>query len=311
VPPNTSGPEGMAVGPDGNLWVGVQYSNQIARVTPAGVVTMYSVPTPNGDPIDITRGPDGYMWFAEYGAVGKLGRINPINGQFSEIPLPRPTQLWGVAVGPDHNIWFTEFSDHAIGEIRLSDGHLFEYTTPLTVSTPSVIIPGPNNDLWFTEEGGGQIGRITVDGHITEFPLPNQGADPGPCGIVVGPDGNIWFAEQGAGKIGRLTLPDHVFTLFDLPTPNSDPTEMAIGPDGNIWIAEGQINGQPGNQLARMIINGTQVTFTEFKVPTPASIPYSVITGPGHKLWFTEDAATQVGAMDLFPHMSYLPLTDR
>jgi virginiamycin B lyase len=244
------------------------------------------------------------------GNVGKLGRINPTTGLFSEITLPRPMQLWGVTVGPDHNIWFTEFSNHAIGEIRLSDMHLLEYSTPLTVSTPSVITPGNSNDLWFTEEGGGQIGHITVGGQITEYPLPNQAADPGPCGIVLGPDGNVWFAEQGAGKIGRMTLPDHTITLYDPPTPNSDPTEMAIGPDGNIWFAEGMINGQPGNQLARINM-GAQVTITEFKVPTPASIPYSVITGPNHKLWFTEDAVAQVGTMDLFPTRTYLPLTER
>src|SRR5262249_43040338 len=37
---------------------------------------------------------------------------------------------------------------------------------------------------------------------ITEFPVPDAGADP--VDIAVGPDGALWFTEQHADRIGRI-----------------------------------------------------------------------------------------------------------
>lgn len=62
---------------------------------------------------------------------------------------------------------------------------------------------GPDRALWFTEWGSNQIGRITMQGEITEYPIPTQNAEP--HGIASGPDGAIWFAEE-CNKIGRLSL---------------------------------------------------------------------------------------------------------
>ena len=55
----------------------------------------------------------------------------------------------------------------------------------------------------FTEPNGGIIGRITPNGTITEFPLPNK-FNSNPFPITAGPDGNLWFAELPP-KIGRMT----------------------------------------------------------------------------------------------------------
>jgi streptogramin lyase len=54
-------PEGIAAGPDGNLWYTATGSGgAIARITPTGTITEYTAGlTTNGDPRDITAGPDG------------------------------------------------------------------------------------------------------------------------------------------------------------------------------------------------------------------------------------------------------------
>ncbi|WP_460074592.1 virginiamycin B lyase family protein, partial [Priestia megaterium] len=54
-----------------------------------------------------------------------------------------------------------------------------------------------------TEWGSNQIGRITVNGEITEYPIPTANAEP--HGIVVGSDQALWFAEE-CNKLGRLSF---------------------------------------------------------------------------------------------------------
>jgi len=67
-----SGPQGIAVGADGNLWFTEFGSNQVGRITTAGVVTEF----PAGNlPFYIAAGPDGNLWFTEFTSAGKIGRM--------------------------------------------------------------------------------------------------------------------------------------------------------------------------------------------------------------------------------------------
>ena len=74
---NVGVPQGIASGPDGNLWFTYQdfttAADAIGRITLGGAITLIPTPTANGGPTDITAGPDGNMWFTE--AVGNIGRI--------------------------------------------------------------------------------------------------------------------------------------------------------------------------------------------------------------------------------------------
>ena len=88
--------------------------------------------------------------------------------------------------------------------------------------------------MWFVElsgrmdgrqPDGNRVGRITLDGKVTEFPIPS--ATGSPINIAVGPDRNIWFTK--AGKLGRVT-PDGVITEFDVP-PGGGPTGLSAGSD--------------------------------------------------------------------------------
>lgn len=65
---------GIASGPDGNLWFTDFGANQVGRVTTAGAIVEFDLPTASAFPDGITAGPDGNMWFTEFTA-GEIGRI--------------------------------------------------------------------------------------------------------------------------------------------------------------------------------------------------------------------------------------------
>jgi virginiamycin B lyase len=69
--PASRGAQDIAAGSDGNLWFtedGVGAPG-IGRITPAGIITEFSVP---GGSIEIASGPDGKLWFTQPNAVGNL-----------------------------------------------------------------------------------------------------------------------------------------------------------------------------------------------------------------------------------------------
>jgi streptogramin lyase len=198
---------------------------------------------------------------------------------FQEFPVPTAgTVPLSITVGPDGNLWFSEFSASNLGRITTA-GVVTEFpTSNATVG----VTAGPDGKIWFTEQSVNKVGRMATDGVlIGEFSFP-----PGslPEAIITGPDGNLWLTEPGTDHIGRLT-PSGVLTEFPVPA-NSGPKVICVGPDGNLWFTEFQ-----GNRIGRITTLGV---LTEFPVPTPNSTPVG-IAALGNDLWFCETAAAKIG----------------
>ena len=177
-----------------------------------------------------------------------------------------------------------------------------EFPVPETLGgNPSEITAGPDGALWFTEfRYEAFIGRISTDGVITGFPIPEPWASwANPAGITTGPDGNLWFtlADFDMGffsSICRMT-PAGVFTVFPLSNNLSAPCDITAGSDGNLWFTECNING---NAIGRITPDGD---ITEFPLPTSGMghYPYQITAGPDGNLWFTEPYLGRIGKITI------------
>jgi uncharacterized repeat protein (TIGR01451 family) len=219
------------------------------------------------------------------------------SGTINEFPvLTAGSQLWGIAAGPDGNVWFAERIVNKIGRITPT-GVVTEFTVPTATSQPDGLAGGPDGNVWFTEDAGNKVGKITPAGAITEFAVPTGGSSP--TAIVTGPDSNLWFTERVANRIGRITTAG-VFTEFTIPTAGSGPDGIAAGPDGNLWFVE---NG--ANKIGRVTTAGTM---TEFPVPTVNSGPQDMFAGPDGNLWFTEANANKIGRITISGAITEFPI---
>jgi virginiamycin B lyase len=57
------------------LWFTETSGNRVAQVTTDGDIFEYAIPTPGSQPVGITQGPDGAVWFAEF-IANKIGRLD-------------------------------------------------------------------------------------------------------------------------------------------------------------------------------------------------------------------------------------------
>ena len=193
-------PRGITAGPDGDVWFGVDAVDAIGRVTPGGVVTLFTARITNpAFPESIVLGPDGNLWFSE--ESGRIGRITPtgVVTEFTAGITPGSSPA-GITVGPDGNLWFTELTGNRIGRITTA-GVVTEFTVGAP-SSPWGITVGPDGNFWFGNEGGVTgIGRMTPAGVVTFFSAGFTGTVY--CATTA-PDGNIWFTEPCCARIGRL-----------------------------------------------------------------------------------------------------------
>jgi hypothetical protein len=86
-----------------------------ATLTTVPVAQEYATTTSNSQPNEIITGPDGNIWFTDFGN-NKIGKITQ-SGTITEYGtgITASAGLYGITVGPDGNIWFTEFNNSAIG----------------------------------------------------------------------------------------------------------------------------------------------------------------------------------------------------
>jgi streptogramin lyase len=297
--PSGGGGGVITPGPDGALWFTEPSSNRIGRVTTDGIVTEYTVPTPNSSPTGISGpaaiavGPDGALWFPEY-LGSKIGRITT-SGVITEYPLPHPTSYPdGIVAGPDGALWFTEFLSTsfqgAIGRISTAGQVTNEYPITTTVfdngTRPQTIISGSDGALWFTTGGNEapQIGRITTSGVMTDDSWQGAGGVPANgsfcCITSSGPDGELWFTEDIVNRIGRLTTNGTV-KEYQLPSTlnggriNWEPEGIVTGPDGALWFTE-----VAGDKLGRITTAGV---ITEYDAPKSGG---GITVGPDGALWY-------------------------
>jgi streptogramin lyase len=105
-------PGAIVAGP-GGLWF-TDAGPSIGHITPAGKVTHFQIPG-RGYLYDLTRGPDGNIWFGPWERRDRapaIGKITP-NGRlraFTTRKRHRHGTLGALTAGPDGAVWFTESS---------------------------------------------------------------------------------------------------------------------------------------------------------------------------------------------------------
>jgi len=244
----------------------------------------------DGDLLSITVGPDGALWFTETSS-GAIGRVD-VTGHVTSYPVsPSAGVPVAITSGPDGNLWFTlgGGSQQGIGRITPA-GAISVFPFGKAFDTELDITAGPDGNLWFTDFDNNMVGKVTTQGVVTEYPIPNIGA---PIGITLGPDKKLWICEEGAlqgnnnvpGRMLRMTttLKFKAFPLQPMSWTTA-PQFVAKGPDGNLWFTEMEQTATPFN------IESITPTGTIAKYPLPASAepPYRIASASSGSLWFTE-----------------------
>jgi virginiamycin B lyase len=238
LPNSNSEPNNMALGSDKNVWFTEYDAPRVGKITQAGVVSEYSIPS-GGNAFDIAPGATGTLWFTEpnfmFGGGGPIGKITT-NGDITEYPGPADGDLFGITRGPDGNMWFTDYVDTGNMQSRIGyitpTGTVTEYEPAGGIQPGRDIVAGPDGNLWFTasdSSGLGYVGKSTTSGTITTYAGPS---DNGFSAIVAGPDGNL-YATSDAG-IWRITTAG---TITEYAAPFAlDWSDIVVGPDKQLWM---------------------------------------------------------------------------
>ena len=192
---------GLAVGPDGSIYINDEDNNRIRRVAPDGTLTTVAGGgSTDGDGIPATQailfvprniclGPDGSLFICESGGNSRIRRVAP-DGRISTIA--------GGGCGTNH--W-------DVNGIPATQACLY---------SPNSVAVGLGGNIYVTE--GAWVRRIGADGLITAVAgqgpfsagFAGDGGPPRkarfywPDGLALSPDGSLYIADTGNRCVRRV-----------------------------------------------------------------------------------------------------------
>lgn len=196
---------------------------------------------------------------------------------------------YGITVGPDNNLWFTEYQGHKIGRIT-PQGVITEFPLPSGQTNPSSIIVGPDGALWFGLMGAKALGRITTAGEITIHPFDSGGS--WVSDTANGSDGNLWFTVEVGGQVGRMTTAGAA-NVWGVSPSNGRLYSITAGPDGNMWFTGGVIGSWGDGYVGEISAAGG---YTLYHYPTTGDNygANQILAGPDGAMWFVDKPASRI-----------------
>jgi virginiamycin B lyase len=239
-------------------------------------VTEFPLPGSDGFLSSLHRGPDGSLWYANWGLSSTLGRFDPRSETFQSFPAGDGTfHIEDLTVAPDNTVWYTKVPASGLyGTFPFALVH-FDPATAASTSydlnaLPTGIAMGPDGNVWLTQtfstqgDSGSSLARFDVATHqVTTYPTPTPNSSPG--GLVSGPKGTLWFTElTTAGlqpRLGKLDTATGAIREFALPTAGWAIDGLAPGPDGGVWLVQHNVeDAAVPSQLLRFDPAGERFT---------------------------------------------------
>jgi WD40 repeat protein len=265
-------PTGVAIGPNGNVYVADQDNSLVDSFN--GVTGAYIgqfIPTGSGaaalfSPSSLLFAPNGDLYVANFG-VGNQSYINSYNattGAFiSQLIGPTAVPTGGSGSGLDD---------------------------------PNGMALSPNGTLLYIADSvnGVDVFNLNTLAFSVLVPLgsgPSLPADlSGPSGIAVGPNGDLYVADAANGGVVDVFDPSGNFLgVFGATNSLVQPIDLVFGPDGNLYVTDAsgveEFNGKTGASMGTFIayngsdmVNPQYLAFTS-PVPEPSTFALAAIGG--------------------------------
>jgi virginiamycin B lyase len=193
---------------NGQLWMTLAKSNQIASFDPATETWAYYA-LPEADPVETGL----------------------------SIPVP-----YGLDIAPDGTIWWSQLFGQRIGRYDPATDTMRAWRPPFW--GPRRLAVGRDGIVWVPGYGAGVLGRFdpAIERWKT-YPLPTGVPGPPGFGTSEAPynlnanrnDGMVWVNGSNSDTLIRFDPTDEHFAVFPLPTRASFTREIEFDPDNNVW----------------------------------------------------------------------------
>jgi sugar lactone lactonase YvrE/4-amino-4-deoxy-L-arabinose transferase-like glycosyltransferase len=257
------GPRGLAVGPDGNLYIGDRENNRIVVMSPDGSIlrtwgkraAQGQPPEPDefSDIVDLAVGPDGNIFVMDLGA-NRLQVFDPQGTLLKSIPGSSlgTSSANGIAVGPDGTLYVAETGADAIEVVpsplsdsaNLTAATITGGTSLQRLTQPVDVIADPTGSgLIYVADLKNRIAQVYPDGSIGKTWPIMVGTSIGGSRLAISANGSVlYMSDPDRQRVAVIYLDtgeiDYFGTDGDTPGKFRSPQSLALDPDGRLYVLD-------------------------------------------------------------------------
>jgi streptogramin lyase len=295
------GPHSLQTAPDGSIWITLASGNQLARFDPQDESWQIHEVAAGIYPHTLRFDGKGRIWYT-MAATNHVGMFDPATNEQRHIRLPARTWTqaiilrampyllklgqyvdirgsaadgdgikmpvpYGIDIGPDGSVWFSQLNEHKIGRIDPESLDLEMIDTPF--ETPRRLRFDSQGGLWIPSFSESLIARFDpATRAFRTWPLPIEplGSEtPYALHVERGSD-TVWICGTNSDSMIRFEPESERFTVYPLPTRVTYTREVDFDAEGRVWTSNS--NG-PTWQIERGI--PTVVRIDPQAAPSPAA----------------------------------------
>jgi sugar lactone lactonase YvrE len=197
---------GIAVGPDGNLWVADRANKMIVKLSPTGTLLGSVTTAAMSEPWGVAFGPEGAMWVSDPGAH----RLFKFQGSELKASVQDARLSWPIGITVDRfgNVWTAQQSPHRVLEFNSSGKFIFEFGSEGSgggqLSWPTGIAIAKSGHLFVADAGNGRVQVFNTGGQfLRTFATPGSQTNQlsGPRDLAVGANNTLYVVDLGNKRV--------------------------------------------------------------------------------------------------------------
>jgi streptogramin lyase len=263
------------------------------------IITEYDLPNPSTAPHDAEVGPDGMVWYVDFGQQ-YLGKLDPRTGEVTQYEVPEarpgnPTGILALRLDRDGNPWGGNMFQGSIFRFDPGTEEFRVWKVPDELEQPKgrhgtrlfqINHAAPESShvdgkVWLQNRSIAGVHRLDLaTGEFESFEpfLDSRRGSHNLYGIHPDSQNNLWFMDFSNEHIGRIDAKTGEITHYETPTMGSRPRRGEVDSLDRIWYA-----GFGGNVIG--VYDPQAEEFQEWRPPTPRTKPYDIAVDRSGDVW--------------------------
>lgn len=201
VPPwqyNGSGPRGLAIDSNNNLWAGTYNTRKYYYIDGASGTIMKKINTPNHSAYGAVVDGNGMLWSASRDWM-QVMRLNPADDSMIATNLP---DVYGIGLDYTGKVFVAGWSSMNLYRFDAAAGTLdWTKTKNPQLRESRGVACTSDNDVWVVSSTNNAVYRYSNDGDTLKATIPIGSH---PTGVSVDAAGKVWACDYGDESIHRI-----------------------------------------------------------------------------------------------------------